>query len=104
MSTKRILIVEDDEKSLNLLRELLTTNGYAVLATKNGKEALEAFQKEPFSIIITDLQMPVMDGKELIEELNKFTPKPIIFVETVHKNPALIIKIMKKFRKLTLFG
>lgn len=96
MKENRILLVEDDEKSLQLLKEVLTSNGYAVTTAVNGREGLDEFNRNPCHVVITDLQMPIMDGNELIDHLQKTEAPPLIFVETVHKDPAMIIDIMKK--------
>ena len=59
---RRILIVEDDVLSLELMKILLTKNGCAVTLAANGLEALEACARTPFDLIFMDLQMPDMDG------------------------------------------
>jgi CheY-like chemotaxis protein len=92
---KRILVAEDDPKSGKMLKELLDGEGYSVTLAVNGKEALDVFQKNPFPVVITDLEMPVMDGRELIDRLNESTVHPVIFVETVHAEPDVIIDLMK---------
>ena len=92
---KRILVVEDDPKSGKLIKELLETEGYIVSLAPNGREGLELFQKNPFPVVITDLEMPVMDGREFISRLNSLPEIPVIFVETVHSEAGIIIDLMK---------
>jgi DNA-binding response OmpR family regulator len=96
MQDRRVLIVEDDEKSGKLLKDFLSLNDFLVTLRINGKEALAEFHKNPFSVVITDMEMPVMDGNELITQLVKSSLPPLIFVLTVHQDPGLIIKVMKK--------
>ena len=74
----------------------LLARGYAAEAVNNGREALEKYKENNAQIVITDIEMPVMDGNELIKNLNTFEIPPVIFVTTSHKNPELIIDIMKK--------
>ena len=96
MSNQRVLIVEDDERSGKLLRDVLVTNYYDAILVINGKLALEEFKKNPFNVVITDIEMPVMDGNELISHLKVFEYDPVIFVTTAHKEASVIIDIMKK--------
>ncbi|MCK5068974.1 MAG: response regulator, partial [Desulfocapsa sp.] len=74
--TEHILVV-DDEPNILLIRErLLLKLGYQVSTFGNGLEALEAFQKEPlqYDLLLVDMAMPGMDGKEFIANIKKITP------------------------------
>ncbi len=66
MSTERLLIVEDERAQRDALSRYLRRQGYEVVATASGEEALERLQSEPFSLLITDLRLPNMDGLEVI--------------------------------------
>jgi two-component system cell cycle response regulator DivK len=61
---KKILIVEDDEKSLYLARFILENEGYEVIETRNGLEALDKLSKESPDLILMDMQLPKLDGYE----------------------------------------
>lgn len=73
-----ILIVDDSAIMLNLVRQALALDGYTVYAGRNGEEGLALFQENPdINIVITDINMPVMGGIELIgkiREINKEIP------------------------------
>jgi two-component system cell cycle response regulator CpdR len=62
---KRILLAEDDESMRSFLERALTKAGYHVIAFANGKDAHERLQEEPFTLLLTDIVMPQMDGIEL---------------------------------------
>lgn len=96
MAAKRILIVDDDDITRNLLEEMLGAQGYEVALEVNGKKGLEHFKKNPFQVVITDIEMPVMDGKEFVSRLVEFEDKPVIIVLTVHDELDLVIDTMKK--------
>jgi PAS domain S-box-containing protein len=64
----RILIADDNEQNLYLLRVLLTGYGYEVVSADNGAKALEMARRDPPDMIITDILMPVMDGFALCRE------------------------------------
>jgi len=95
-NSRKILIAEDDEYSASMLKELLSSSGYEVVLAKDGVEALAAFDKEYFPLLITDIEMPRMDGNELITRINQGAVPPIIIVTTVHREYDLIIDVMKK--------
>ena len=64
-----ILVVEDEEKSRDTLRELLELEGYDVETANNGQEALDKLDVIEPCVILLDLFMPVMDGWELLDRL-----------------------------------
>jgi len=71
MNNKRVLLVDDDEVVREVLRALLTKNGYQVDTAVNGKEALAKAGGGFFDHIITDLSMPVMGGLDLLRALKE---------------------------------
>jgi two-component system, cell cycle response regulator DivK len=69
--TRRILIVEDDEKSRRLLTDVLAFHGYEVAATENGEEALRnALTRKP-DLALLDIQLPGISGFEVLMGLRK---------------------------------
>jgi CheY-like chemotaxis protein len=77
-----ILVVEDDAIVRNLVLLMLSKEGYAVLSANDGQEALEICEKfkDPIHLILTDIDMPRMDGLELAERLRKQRPEIKIVV------------------------
>ncbi len=69
ISSFKLLVVEDNLEMQNYLKEILVC--YNLEFCTNGIEALDLVQKNSFDLLITDYMMPLMDGKELIIELNK---------------------------------
>lgn len=65
----KILIAEDDRELRVLFSHILTKNGYFVKGVSNGKEALDALDKDYYDLIISDIMMPVMDGYEFVQLL-----------------------------------
>jgi PAS domain S-box-containing protein len=68
----RILIAEDSEDNRFLLEAYLTDQPYEVTFVDNGEEAVSAFQKEAFGLVLMDVQMPVMDGLKATELIRAF--------------------------------
>ena len=70
----RILIVDDDESDRLFERAILQDAGHALFFASDGESALEAYRKFRIEIVITDLQMPRLNGLQLIRELKEIDP------------------------------
>jgi DNA-binding NtrC family response regulator len=71
-SKRRVLIVEDNETARKQMQVFLETDSDLVVDTAaNGSDALKALTERPYSVIITDLKMPRVDGLQLLEEVQK---------------------------------
>jgi two-component system, OmpR family, response regulator CpxR len=69
---KVILCVDDNEQELSVLKFMLTTNGYRVLAASNGQEAIAIFATAPqIDLVLADTTMPQMNGGQLVERLKR---------------------------------
>lgn len=85
----KILVVEDDKTMNNLVSTYLRNNGYDVKSCFNGEEALSALESSNYSLILSDIMMPKMDGFELAESV-RLTDKttPIIFMTAKDDKPS----------------
>ncbi|WP_422106736.1 response regulator transcription factor [Winogradskyella sp.] len=78
---KHILLAEDDLDFGNILKQYLEISGFTITWAKDGKEALELFQKKHFNICVFDVMMPKMDGFTLAEKVIDIAPEtPFIFL------------------------
>jgi len=75
-----VLVVDDDASIRRLVKLILTDAGFDVTVAEDGKKALAILQVEAPSVLVLDMNMPVMDGRELFERL-----------ETAHRRPLTII-------------
>ena len=71
----RILLIDDEEQVLCMLRLVLENAGYEVVIASDGEEGLKRFHSEPSDLVITDLVMPGKEGIETITELRKEQPQ-----------------------------
>ncbi len=62
--SKRILLVEDQEDNMQILRDTLTSAGYEIIEAVNGEEALAAVASGRPDLILMDIQIPIIDGYE----------------------------------------
>ena len=87
---KRILVVDDNDQNLYMLKILLEGNGYQLTLAKNGNEALEAAHSNTPDLIISDILMPGMDGFALCRECKKdgqLRDIPFIFYTATYTDP-----------------
>jgi two-component system cell cycle response regulator CpdR len=71
---KRILLAEDDDSMRGFLERALKNAGYDVVAFPNGRDAFERLKDEPFTLLLTDIVMPLMDGIELARRAGELDP------------------------------
>lgn len=83
----RILVVDDNHANQTLLRQQLKHLGHDVSVRANGLEALRALTSHPFDLVITDCQMPVMDGFELTRNLRARGHELPVWGFTAHAQP-----------------
>ena len=83
LTGKRILVAEDNAINQMILQELLAPSGATIVMADNGQQAVEAVRTQTFSLVLMDMQMPIMDGLEATRTIREFTTEaqlPIIAV------------------------
>lgn len=84
---KNILVIDDDQMTLELLRKVISTAGYAVTPAYDGKDAIRKIGLRKPDLIISDIHMPNMDGVDVLAFLKQdenFKKIPIFFVTGTH--------------------
>ena len=78
---QRILLVEDEEHLLEVIKLNLELEGYKVTVAADGKKALKIFKEERFNLVILDVMLPEMDGLQVAETIRlENTKTPIMFL------------------------
>jgi two-component system response regulator PilR (NtrC family) len=96
MTEKRTIHIIDDEPIIHeVLGDLLTSEGYAVVNSPNGEDALEKHSSQSFELILLDLLMPGMDGIEVLKRLKKIDPHAVIIIITAYASVESAISAMK---------
>lgn len=85
MNSKKVLLVEDDIISRKLTEFILEKHGITVISASNGLEALEAYKREGFDLVLMDISMPDLDGYSVtamirVQEVGKCIRVPIVAV------------------------
>jgi len=105
--TKKVLIVEDEKGIRILLSDVLLTKGFEVSLARDGKESLEKLEDGDFDLVVTDINMPRLDGIEMLKCMKKGGRKEKIIIMTadpsdkrLYKNdlPPVETWIQKPFR------
>lgn len=78
----KILIVDDSPPAREPLELKLESMGHSITAADDGLQAFQAFKREKFDLIITDIRMPVMDGLELLRQVKKISPAQDVILIT----------------------
>ena len=91
-----ILVVDDEKNYLLVLSAVLEDEGYEVLATNGGHEALEIQKSSDLDLILTDMKMPSMDGIELLENVKALDPDLPVIMMTAHGTIDKAVEAMQK--------
>ena len=89
---EKILVVEDDTISRRIIREILSRSGYEVFEAEDGAQGLESFKANKPDLVLTDYQMPVMNGLRVLSEIRNLQPAVPVIMLTGFGDIALIIK------------
>ncbi len=82
---KKILLVDDEESLQFLYREEFTEEGYEVVSALNGDEALKVFEEENPDLVILDIQMPGINGIEVLRQMKMKSPEsPVVRCSAYH--------------------
>jgi DNA-binding NtrC family response regulator len=103
----KILLVDDETGIRNLLSEVLSGEGFDVKVAKDGLESLDRLEKDNFDLVITDINMPRLDGISMLKVMEKAGRKEKVIImsgSTVDRNtmnrdlPDIVDRINKPFK------
>jgi DNA-binding NtrC family response regulator len=92
----RILVVDDEQRQRDILQMILEAEGYETTAAGNGRQALQTAQAQGFDVVLTDLKMPDLNGIELLGEILKLQPSPLVILMTAHGTIDSAVDAMRK--------
>ena len=96
LERERILVVDDDQGLLHLLKMRLMAMGFDVAACTKGEEAVAQARREVFDLAITDLCLPGLDGLTVMEELRLIHPNLPVLILTAHGSIPNAVEAMQK--------
>jgi DNA-binding NtrC family response regulator len=92
---EKILVVDDEDIIRESLSFILKKEGFNVDEASNGREACDKIKEESFDLVISDLEMPVMKGTELLEEIKKLDIKTSVIIVTAFGSLDTAIKALR---------
>ncbi|MEI6208196.1 MAG: response regulator [Desulfuromonadales bacterium] len=92
----RIFVVDDDRFVLESVTTFLTEYGFDICSFSNGKDAIKQFVMEPVDLVLTDINMPVMDGLELLEKIRFLDHETPVVLMTAYADLDVAVKAIQK--------
>lgn len=96
MNPASVLIVEDDTKLRNALKEIMTREGYAVDATESGDVAVSMIKDTAYDLVITDLKLPGIDGMDVLRSVQKLARDTSVIIVTAYATVDTAVEAMKE--------
>jgi two-component system NtrC family response regulator len=90
-----ILVVDDEPHSLFGICQILTDEGFRVIAAENGKEGLEKLRTDSVNIVITDEKMPELSGMDLLSEVKKIDEQIPVILITAYGSVSMAVEALK---------
>jgi two-component system KDP operon response regulator KdpE len=87
---KKILVVDDESQIIRVLRQILTAHGYAVRTAEDGAAAMDVFREWHPELVLTDLQMPNVNGFELCRHLRSVSNVPIVVLSVRNEETSIV--------------
>lgn len=96
INPKPIMIVEDDVGLSRLMSDILSDDGHQVKVFHEPYKAVAEFGNAPFSLVITDIKMPGMDGIEVLDHIKRLDPHEPVIIVTAHATVDVSIQALRK--------
>lgn len=93
---RQVLLVEDDITTARMIHDILNRSGFQVTSAYDGETGLNLFKKIKFSVVLVDLNIPMMNGDKLIDEIKKIDRNATVIVQSANSDQSMIISVMKK--------
>lgn len=90
-----VLLIDDDEIQLDLMRTLLSESGYQVYATADGPQGIDLYKGHHPNVVLLDLGLPSMSGLEVLKEIRKFDPSAKVIVVTGYGSVESAVLVLR---------
>jgi two-component system response regulator PilR (NtrC family) len=96
MTRQKILVVDDEKSMCDFLEIMLNKEGYEVASTTSGEKALELLDNNLYSMVLTDVKMPVVDGFEVLRKTKEVSPDTVVIMITAYGSPEGAVTAIKE--------
>jgi DNA-binding response OmpR family regulator len=80
-----ILVIDDDHDMLDMVQDALEIEGYSVIVSDNGEEALERVQQDHPDLVLLDIKMPGLDGYQVLQKIRATSSVPVIMLTAIQE-------------------
>ena len=94
-----IMVVDDEENMRESLKDIFEEEGYKIILSDSGKDAIKKIEKYEINVVVSDVRMPEMDGFELLHEIKKIKPEIPFIMITAYSTTKLGVRAMKEGAK-----
>ncbi|MCP4301271.1 MAG: diguanylate cyclase [Gammaproteobacteria bacterium] len=91
----QVLVVDDDVSILGVVSEVLEDDGYAVMTASSGEEAIDLLRDNQYSLVMSDLRLPGVNGVEVLEHVKRVSPRTNVIMITSHASLDTSIDAIK---------
>lgn len=92
----KILVVDDEPDYCNVMKVILEANGHMVTVSTSGRQALDVLEQKSFDLVITDLMMPEIDGRQLMAEIKEKFPSTEVVILTAYGSIENAVDAMRE--------
>jgi len=96
MTKQKILVVDDEKSMCDFLEIMLQKEGYEVTSTTSGEKALELLDDNLYSMVLTDVRMPGVDGFEVLRKTKEASPDTVVIMITAYGSPEGAVTAIKE--------
>lgn len=96
MIKQKILVVDDEKSMCDFLEIMLNKEGYEVSSTTSGEKALELLDNNLYSMVLTDVKMPAVDGFEVLRKTKEVSPDTVVIMITAYGSPEGAVTAIKE--------
>ena len=94
LKQRSVLVVDDDSRVCNLLKEIIDTAGYPVVTVESGEKAIREFERQHFDLVFLDLVLPDISGTDILSRIKASGKKTMVAIVTAYGDDPIALEAM----------